>query len=799
MSYFKIIEAEATTNFAPNPAWRLDANFAAEAGTTVARSTTYAKYDVYSLRVQCDAGNEGVEITLSALANAIHHVTMRIAGILPDAWGWSLDDATFNVPTLVTETIDSTWSIYECNFPAIEASASVKLSIHQNGAGNGDFYIDGVQVEAKDGYYTTYCDGEQEGCEWSGAVNASKSSRGAVSLAGGRIRDLQDDYGFYVERMVSIGTGPIALSTDSYAVLPGGYVSNEKDEVREFILAGKVWDTSLANLHAGRQDLTKVFRPRVPGNQAIALRYTGAAVQKEIKAYYVDGLDGDIQAVNTQIGAYENVNVRFVAVDPYWYEIGESAAVLDVQDSITMRYIAGRLKSTGQWDDLGLTANPATGGTVYAICIASDKSVYVGGAFTNWNGNDASDNIVRYIPGTDTWEPLSTGLNSTVWDIIEGPNGDIYICGEFTDGVGDEDFIVRWDGTDFNALGDPTTGATITAAYAMAFDRSGYLYVVGNFTEWGNVAAADYIARWSGAAWTAVGAGGTGIVRTIGIDNDDNIYIGGDFQDWAADADADYLAWWNGSAWTSVDGAEVEDVVRAIAVSSDNIVYIGGAFTDINGDNTLAYVAAWDGSSFTSLNNTAMTTGLPVYSIAIAPNGRLGIGGNSLLVIWPGYSFYLTDMSGTSGGAIIHTIAFGERDAVIRSNFDMYVGRSTNSAIDIAGLKTVTNGGTAEAYPLISVTAATSGYIRQIRNETTGRLLYINTHLNPGEKLIIDLAPDKKTIMSSFYGPTPSAISAYSDFASFSLIPGDNRISVYAIESDTVVVFKYRTVYNGLD
>ena len=172
MSDWKYIKPEATTNYVKNPSAETTGNFAAEGGTTVTRSTTYSHYGLYSYRVQCNNNNEGAEITLSALSNAIHYVTLRVRGTLPAAWDWSLDDATYNAPTLI-EAIDGDWDLYGFEFPAAQANGSTKLSIHQNGAGSGDFYLDGIQVEQKDDYHTTYCDGTQSGCEWNGAEHAT--------------------------------------------------------------------------------------------------------------------------------------------------------------------------------------------------------------------------------------------------------------------------------------------------------------------------------------------------------------------------------------------------------------------------------------------------------------------------------------------------------------------------------------------------------------------------------------------------------------------------------------------------
>lgn len=87
MSDWKVIAAETTTNYVLNPSAETAGNFAAEAGTTVTRVTTYQHYGLYSYRVETNANNEGIQFTLSALTNAIHYVTVRVRGTLPRCLG----------------------------------------------------------------------------------------------------------------------------------------------------------------------------------------------------------------------------------------------------------------------------------------------------------------------------------------------------------------------------------------------------------------------------------------------------------------------------------------------------------------------------------------------------------------------------------------------------------------------------------------------------------------------------------------------------------------------------------------
>ena len=118
------------------------------------------------------------------------------------------------------------------------------------------------------------------------------------------------------------------------------------------------------------------------------------------------------------------------------------------------------------------------------------------------------------------------------------------------------------------------------------------LYVGGQFINAAGIAEADYVAKWNGSAWSALGSNGpgtgalNGYVNALAVSGSD-LYVGGDFTNAAGIPAADYLAKWNGSAWSALgsngagDGA-LDNAVFALAVSGTD-VYVGGAFPDAGG------------------------------------------------------------------------------------------------------------------------------------------------------------------------------------------------------------------------
>jgi hypothetical protein len=61
-----------------------------------------------------------------------------------------------------------------------------------------------------------------------------------------------------------------------------------------------------------------------------------------------------------------------------------------------------------------------------------------------------------------------------------------------------------------------------------------------------------------------------------------NVYVGGVFTDAGGNPNADYIARWDGSAWHAL-GDGVNGTVNAIAVSGTDL-YVGGWFTDAGGN-----------------------------------------------------------------------------------------------------------------------------------------------------------------------------------------------------------------------
>jgi hypothetical protein len=399
-----------------------------------------------------------------------------------------------------------------------------------------------------------------------------------------------------------------------------------------------------------------------------------------------------------------------------------------VYDSTTYipeaRYIAKWNSLTGHWSALGSdgSGGPSLNYMVSAIAV-SGSDVYVGGNFTDVH--DAADGILTaadYIAkwNGSKWSALGSNgssdgsLNAQVSAIaVSGSN--VYVGGNFTD-VHDAtdgvltaaDYLAKWNGSKWSAVGhgslptDPSLGDRV---YALAVSGS-YLYVGGNFTSVNDggtpMPQAAFLARWdtAGLSWSSLGSDGSGgpslnnSVFSIAVSGSD-VYIGGIFIDLHDAVNgtlnaADYVAKWDGSSWSALgsngagDGAVGNDV-RGVAASGTD-VYVGGAFVGINNGgaplSSATYLGKWNGSGWAAVGDPQGPLSGDVYAMAVSGT-NVYVGGYFQNVVdhgvtipeadniarWDGSHWHALGSDGSGNGAVP-----GEVHAIAVSGSDVYVG-----------------------------------------------------------------------------------------------------------------------------
>jgi hypothetical protein len=250
---------------------------------------------------------------------------------------------------------------------------------------------------------------------------------------------------------------------------------------------------------------------------------------------------------------------------------------------------------------------------------------------------EAEENVAgQFVPGDENWDSRFTlrgvgaGLfaNNSVYALAwDGMN--LYVGGSFT-AVGGvpANYIAKWDGASWSALGSGMNGPV----RALAWDGAN-LYVGGSFTTAGGVQASR-IAKWDGSAWGVLGTGMDNAVYALAWDGA-TLYAGGTFWQ-VGGTTANYIAKWNGSAWSTL-GSGMNDNGYIYALAWDGTtLYAGGQFKTAGGV-AARYIAKWDGSAWSPLGS-----GMNSHVYALA---------------WDGTSLYAGGRFTAAGGAPANYIA----------------------------------------------------------------------------------------------------------------------------------------------
>jgi hypothetical protein len=201
------------------------------------------------------------------------------------------------------------------------------------------------------------------------------------------------------------------------------------------------------------------------------------------------------------------------------------------------------------------------------------------------------------------------GMNDRVLVLAYGGAGDLYACGWFTTAGGiAANYIAKWDGANWSALGSGMNGGV----YALASDGAGNVYAGGDFTTAGGVVASK-IAKWDGANWSALGSGMDDYVGAITCDGAGNLYAGGAFTV-AGGVAANFIAKWDGLNWSTL-GSGMGWMVRTLVLDGAGNLFAGGSFWQAGGVSA-RYIAKWDG-----MNWAALGSGMDYDVCALACDG----------------------------------------------------------------------------------------------------------------------------------------------------------------------------------
>lgn len=778
----RICVPEATENYIANPSIRFDTTGWSAVGSTVTRTLDRARFGVAALKLVTNglALNEGAYFKVTTLANIQDYITVSVylrgTGRVRIRLNEQLGGQWASLPIMLTDT---RWTRLEVT-GRCTGKNDVRLYIEtaDNTPKAITFYADGAMMEKKP-YATTYCDGDQPGCEWAVMENGSISSRSAYTRAGGRwITVMGPERNFpdlYMTVVGGMGVAPITNQTQPYADSPGAYYQRQKvnERIVTFTfhathtdLSGKSC-VSLQHLHALRQVLYDIIKSdKTAGDEEFLVEYQDGSYPMYIRLRYDGGLEGEWDIRNQWINSFP---VRFLAVSPYFTDDNQDVAQLSFRSTLIVNGAAQR--KSGVWSDM----NGGFDTFIRQMAIGKRGELYAVGDFTKANyRTTAIDpqipvNYVTYWDGIQ-WQKMGVGANNIVWCVAVAPNGDIYVGGAFTSIGGVAcNRVAKWSSGAWSALGSGL-GATVRS---IAVSPNGDVYVGGLFTTAGGGNARS-CARWDGSSWHSMGnyLGLNSTVFAISISKDGNtIYLGGSFTDeYGSPGVLSLLGVARYSVATNFFeqmGNGVNGIVYAMDISSSENVYIGGAFT-LSGTETMLNISYWDGTRWNSLG-AGMNN--DVYGIDVSDDGTVIAAGNfdragsvdvGKVAYWNGATWLPMDVFFPNYG-------FG----LIRDRYgNIYVGFS-GSTMNYAAITLVTNPGTAEVPPKFYIVGP--GELAWIENQTTKRRLYFDLTIIPSEEIFIDCATGQA--ISSVRGDVSYTLLSGSDIRAWKLSPGENKIS----------------------
>lgn len=765
---YEITTPVATTNLGDNPSLETNTTRWSAVGTAaaIARDNTQARFGRYSLKITSgtDVLSGGYYYTagagISVASSTAHAVSFYVYNPTRDMRLSARDQAGAEL-AVISVTASSIWKRVELAFTTGGGSTTVHFRFtNDNDGTTHDFYIDAVLPEVQ-AASTSYVDGDQPGCFWDGIKHGSTSQREAFGAGG--LSQPFDDLGIRVELATGMSMPPLRVNRQSLSRIPGSVLEDVKVMERPANLILNASGSSLTNLHKLKRDLFDVVKPdRVRSDRPFRLTYKGTDERVHANFVYEDGFGGAQRR-----GFFEQLAGRLIATDPFWYEDRqEISKPAFTQDIMVDRVLRRRL---GEW------GFPTTGanGNVLAIAEAPDGTVYFGGVFTSLAGVGSTTRAAKLVNGVIL--PLDGGIdNGQVNAIVVAPDGTVYLAGSFTavnTGTTVNRIVKYTPSSDsFSTMGaTPGVNGTVNA---LAIGLDGTVYLAGEFTDEGT-----RIASWTGSAFAdpfGVGSGST--LRALAVDPVGDLFIGGDHTTFAG-VSGNRIHKWDVSAAsaTAVGGnGQLNAECRGLAFGPDGKLYAAGDFTTASG-NTVNRIAVWSGSDW-----LAMQSGLDDDAYAVAWIGDFlwvaGAFDNTAstpalatpgLVIWNGSAFVRPDLL-LPGTPIVYAVAGRGQD--------VYIGHDQTATVEAGDVTTITNGGSAAAYPILVFTGP--GILKWVENYSDRRRLYFDLEAQAGEEITISFSPFDKTISSNWRDAALQPL-AGSDMATFRLLPGGNDITAF--------------------
>lgn len=812
-NHWSVIVPEARVNLVTNPSFELNTTgwTAVGTGVTLSRVTTTSFFGgACALMADTAATGSGEYITSSTIAvtaGETYTVSFRYkktaAGRGNGSIGVFVKNAGLTILLQPTELLlpgnVSNWTYKTLTFTVPSGGVTAEIFFGTNGATTGAFnlWIDGVQLEAG-GYATTYIDGDQDGCYWTGEAHKSTSGRYSYTRSGGRIVNLKD-FKFVV--LASVGFGAPALNTVSadYA-LGGAQYQRSVITARNPSIVGAFQADGLLDLKRQKAALLNVLKPdAVSPQQPVRLVYQVRDFDDNalgnpvyVDAVYTGGLEG-----NEANEHAEQAALGFRIHLP-WVGVGDGDVSLSTGAYTYASRVVYKDKRTGAWIDTGHPGAAGTFGDYLTSNVTEDplkRRLFV-----------ADGAEIRMWSGT-AWSTIGTaaGGGATVYAVLFAPDGNLYVAGDFTSiSSVSATRVAKWDGTNWTAM---STGVS-TTGIGLAWTRGNVLLI--NATE--------TLRRWTGSAWSTIlnvgaasilGGASPALNSVVVVPNGDvwmttNVdQLGGlDYKGFFR------ITWAQQQAGTW--GIEVtpetlwaDETPSAMTVDKNGILYVTGSFTNIGGNGVLYAARIFSDTNIAGFQAGSPPDASTFTGAFVASDGTIYMGGvGDTKTFSDGRVFYSAGLYEASGfgqwkHGLITGITRGEPAAVsLESTYGLVV--AGYDWIEIPYRTTAVSSSSTGTPITYKITGP--GYMIGLVNYTTGKTIrFEGLEVLSGEVITIVTGPGA-SIISDRRGDLSTYLSPESNLYTFTLVNGTNELgTLYNNVPGGSISAYYRPRYDSID
>lgn len=715
--------------------------------------------------------------------------------------------------------IEGQWQRVELVFFATSTVTATfvieKASIAGSWAG-GNAYIDAVQFEqvsapdtdiglsVSNMHASTYFDGDTEGTiddstnvyeyAWQGTPHRSRSVRYATTASGGRIYNLQDEFGLEIIGIAEASMSQPQVQAIAFGSQDGGALQDIINPVRTITLVGQLSGadkielarkvqrlTALLSrdLLLNRQDRTFIFQ-HLDGRDPIGVPLT-------FRGAFAGGLN-----VFTTNALTVNVDIAIQMHDPYFYGHDES---LRLGPNVAGTFSSNTITKVSQFDTDAKTRmleTVATGlnGPVLTIAQAPDGRIWIGGNFTQSGTGQSLAYICIYNPITDTFSAVPGGtLNGLVTIIKFDASGLAWIGGSFTGIMGN--YLTTHNGSAYVNTGNFNNSVLDIEIVTAGNEQQ--IFAVGQFTIAPSVAA-NRIARYrtSTASWGAFSVGFNSAVFAITYNPlADLLYVGGSFTTTAPGTNTGRIAQINRAtaAITGLDlGGVLNGPVRDIYVDADGTVVFGGEFIGV--PQYLAYIRDGVITQFPGFAQIGSPSGIfPLQNSICTYKGGIFVGAPSYIrniplsadTYGPSMSYWNgTVLGGSSWIPIAGAQSTSIYSATVLSDGTLMLGAFSPLGEESGTVTHTTNSSTIQAYPTIRMIFGDNPVqVSAIVNVRDDKLMIFTDQAPVGQldqnfinRDLVTIKPKYGTIMSMRTGNAISVLNLAGAFADYTLRPG---------------------------